>query len=82
MHFTRANVEAKAKAIVESFIVESSYELSPPMTMVKINGLYVLSEINIVMDKKILEKPKGTMALLMKMETKVVLGNRQVSAFG
>ncbi len=27
------------------------------------------------MDKKILEKPEGTMALLMKMETKVVLGN-------
>jgi len=34
------------------------------------------------MDKKTLEKPKGTMALLMKMETKVVLGNMQVFAFG
>jgi len=42
MHFTRVNVEAKAKAIVESFIVESSYELLPPMIKVKINGLYVL----------------------------------------
>jgi len=34
------------------------------------------------MDRKILEKPKKTMALLMKMETKVVLGNMLVSAFG
>jgi hypothetical protein len=36
---------------------------------VKINGLYVLSETYVVMDKKILEKPEETMALLMKMET-------------
>jgi hypothetical protein len=42
MHFTKTNVEAKAKAIVENFIVESSYELLPPQAEVKINRLYVL----------------------------------------
>jgi hypothetical protein len=37
---------------------------------VKINGLHVvLSKTDIMMDMKILEKPKETMALLMKMET-------------
>jgi hypothetical protein len=50
---------------------------------VKINGLYVfLSKIDIMMDMKILEKPKETMVLLMKMETKVVLGNMLVFSFG
>jgi len=59
MHFTRINVEAKSKAIAKSFIIESSCELPPPLTKVKINGLYVLLlETNIVMDRKILEKPK------------------------
>ncbi len=81
--FTKTNVKAKAKAIVKSFTVESSYELPLPSTKVKINGLYVLlSETNTMIDKKILEKLEKTMALLMKMETKVVLGNMLVSAFG
>jgi hypothetical protein len=34
MHFTKANVETKAIVIVESFIVESSCELPPPMVEV------------------------------------------------
>jgi hypothetical protein len=56
-HFTRANVEAKVKAIVKSFTIESSCELPPPLVEVKINGLYVLlSKTYIVMDSKILEK--------------------------
>jgi hypothetical protein len=83
MHFTRINLEAKAKTIVKSFRVGSSCELLPPLEKVKINGLYVLlSETNIMMDMKILLKPKETMALLMKMETKASLGNMLVSAFG
>jgi hypothetical protein len=83
MHFTRINVEAKAKTIVKSFKVESSCELLPPLEKVKINELYVLlSEIDIMMDMKTLEKPKETMALLMKMETKASLGNMLVSTFG
>ncbi len=83
MHFTRANVEAKAKAITKSFVVESYCELLPPSTKMKINGLYVLVlETYIVMDKKILEKPEETMALLMKMETEPTLGNMLVFAFG
>jgi hypothetical protein len=83
MHFTRVNVEAKAKAITKSFIVESYCELLPPSTEVEINGLYVLLlETYIVMDKKILEKPEETMALLMKMDIKPTLGNMLVFAFG
>jgi hypothetical protein len=81
--FTKANVKAKAKAIVKSFIVESSCELPLPSAKVKINGLYVLLlETNTMIDKKILEKLEKTMALLMKMETKAVLGNMLVSTFG
>jgi hypothetical protein len=40
-HFTKADVKVKAKAIVESFIIERSCELPPPLAEVKINGLYV-----------------------------------------
>ncbi len=69
MHFTRADVEAKAKAITESFTFASFCELLPPQTEVKINGFYVLLKTNIVMERKILEKPKESMMLLMKMET-------------
>jgi hypothetical protein len=81
-HFIRVNVEIKAKAIIESFTIKSFYELPPPPAEVKINGLYVLLlQIDIVMDKKILEKSEETMALLMKMETKIILGNVLVSIF-
>jgi hypothetical protein len=81
-HFIKVNVEIKAKSIIESFTIKSFYELPPPSTEVKINGLYVLLlQIDIVMDKKILEKSEETMALLMKMETKTILGNVLVSIF-
>jgi len=80
--FTKANINAKTTAIIESFIVESSCELPPPSEKMKINGLYVLlSKIDIVMDRKILEKLEKTMALLMKMETELALGNMLVSTF-
>jgi hypothetical protein len=70
-HFTRAYVKAKVKAIAKNFTSESSCELLPPSVEMKINGLYVLlSKIDIVMDMKILEKPKRIMAFFMKMETK------------
>ncbi len=73
----------KARPIVETFTVESTCELSPPPLEVKINGLYVLlSKTDIFMDRKQLEKPKNTMALLMKLETCGILGNMFVLIFG
>jgi hypothetical protein len=82
-HFVRTDVKAKAKAIFKNFTIESSCELPPPLIEVKINGLYVLlSKTNIVMEVKILDKPEKTMTFFMKMETKIVLGNILVSAFG
>lgn len=82
-HFTRIDVKAKAKAIAKKFIIKSSCELPPPSVEMKINGLYVLlSKTDIMIDKKILGKPEKTMALFMKMETKVALGNMLVFAFG
>jgi hypothetical protein len=81
-HFKKVDVKAKAKVIAESFTIESFYELPLPLVEVKINGLYVLLlETDNVMDKKILEKPEETMALLMTMETKVSLGNMLVFTF-
>jgi hypothetical protein len=63
--------------------IDSSCELPPLTTEVKINGLYVfLLETNIVMDMMILEKLEKTMVLLMKMEIEVALGNMLVYAFG
>jgi hypothetical protein len=53
------------------------------LTEVKINGLYVLlSKTNTVINMMILEKPEETMALLMKMEIEVALGNMLVFTFG
>jgi hypothetical protein len=83
MHFKKLDVKAKVKAITKKFIVESSCELPPPLTEVKINGLYVLlSKTNTVINMMILEKPEETMALLMKMEIEVALGNMLVFTFG
>jgi len=53
----RSQIKAKARSIVETFTMESTCELRPPPLEDKINGLYILlSEIDIVMDRKILEK--------------------------
>jgi len=50
---SRLKIKVKARSIVETFIVESTCELSPPPLEVKINGLYVLlSKTDIVMDRK------------------------------
>jgi hypothetical protein len=64
--------------------VKSIYELPPPPPLeVKIIGLYILlSKIDIVMDRKLLEKLEDTMALLMKLETDGTLSNLLVSTFG
>ncbi len=52
------NIEAKARSIDETFMVENSCELLPPPLEVKINGLYVLLlEMDIVMVRKQLENP-------------------------
>ncbi len=79
----RSQIKAKARSIVETFIVESTCELPPPPLEDKITRLYILmSETDIVMDKKILEKPKNIMVLLMKLEIDGILGNLFVLAFG
>jgi hypothetical protein len=81
--FSKSKIEVKARSIAKTFNVESTYELSPPPLVIKIIGLYVLLlETNIVMDMKLLEKPKDTMAFIMKLETDVTLGNLLVSTFG
>jgi hypothetical protein len=66
--FNRSQIEAKVKSIVQTFIMENTCELPPPLLEIKIIRLYVLLlEIDIVMDKKLLEKLKDTMVLLMKL---------------
>ncbi len=66
--FNRSQIETKVKSIVETFIVESTCELPPPLLEIKIIRLYVLLlKTYIVIDKKLLEKPKDTMVLLMKL---------------
>jgi len=54
-----SQIEAKARSIAETFIVENTCELPPPPLEVKIIGLYVLpSKTNIVMDRKLLKNQK------------------------
>jgi hypothetical protein len=78
----RSQIEAKARSIAKTFIVENTCELPPPLE-VKITRLYImLLETYIVMDKKILKKPKNIMAFLMKLETDGTLGNLLILAFG
>ncbi len=63
--------------------MENICELLPPSLKVKITRLYVLlSKIDIVMDRKLLEKLEYIMALLMKLETIGTLNNMLVSVFG
>jgi hypothetical protein len=82
-HLSRSNIEVKVRSIVETFTMESSCGLPPFPLEVKINGLYVLmSETNIVMDRKQLEKQKDTMAPFMKLETNGILSNMFISTFG
>jgi len=81
--FSKSKIEVKARSIAKTFNVESTYELPPPLLVVKITGLYILlSEIDIVTDMKLLEKPKNTMTFIMKLETNGTLGNLLVSTFG
>jgi hypothetical protein len=82
-HQTRAEIEAKARVHVETFIVESFCELPTPPPKVKMSGLYVLLfETYTFRSRTILEDPKETMCLLMKMETNGKLGSALVFAFG
>jgi hypothetical protein len=82
-HLSKSGIEAKVRSIVETFTMESSCGLPLLPLEVKINGLYVLlSETNIVMDRKKLEKQKDTMARLMKLEMDGILSNMLISTFG
>jgi hypothetical protein len=74
--FSRSQIEAKVSSITETFTMESICKLPLPPLEINISGLYVLlSETDIVMDKKLLEKLEETMVLLMKLETNGTLGN-------
>jgi hypothetical protein len=80
--FNRSQIEVKARSIAKTFTMESTCERPPPPLEVKIIGLYILlSKIDIVVDRKLLEKPENIMALLMKLETNGTLGNLFISAF-
>jgi hypothetical protein len=79
----RSQIKAKVRSIPETFTLESTCELPPPPLEDKITMVYILMlETNIVMDIKILEKPKNTLALLIKLEIDGTLGNLFVSTFG
>jgi hypothetical protein len=79
----RSQIKAKVKSIVETFTMENTCELPPPPSEVKIIGFYILLlKTDIVMDRKLLEKPKNIMVLLMKLETNGTLNNLLVLAFG
>jgi hypothetical protein len=63
--------------------VENTYELLPLPLKVKIIRLYILlSKIDIVMNKKLLEKLEDIIVLLMKLKADGILGNLLVSTFG
>jgi hypothetical protein len=65
MDLSRAKMEAKALATVETFTIKGDYELPPFPKEVLMNGLFVsLSKTNIVMDKTLLQDPKACMAIL------------------
>jgi len=83
IHQTRANIEAKVKAHVETFKVENSCELLTLPPKVKMRRLCVLLfETNTIMNRTILKAPKETTSLFMKMEINGTLVNTLVSTFG
>jgi hypothetical protein len=52
-------MEARALAIIETFTIKSDYEL-PPLKKMLMNGLFaLLSEMDIVTDKILLQDPKA-----------------------
>jgi len=76
-------VEAKAFAIAETLTIEGDCELPPLPKEVLVNGLFaLLSKIDMVMDKILLQDPKACMAILMNMETIKTLHNNLVVTFG
>jgi hypothetical protein len=80
---TKVDIEAKARAHVETFIMESSCELPTPPLKVKMRRFYVLlSKTNAIMNRTILEDFEMTMFLSMKMEMNDTLGSAFVSTFG
>jgi hypothetical protein len=78
----KSQIEAKARSITKTFIVENTCELPPPLE-IKITRLYVLLlKTYIVMDREISKKPKNTMKFLMKLEIDGTLSNLFVLTFG
>jgi len=80
---TKVDIEVKAKAHVETFIVESSCELPTLSLKVKLKRFYILLfKTDTIMNRTILEDLEMTMSLLMKMEMNGTLGSAFVSTFG
>jgi hypothetical protein len=82
-YLNKVEVETKALAIVETFTIEGVCELPPLPKEMLINGLFtLLSRIDTVLDKTLLQDPKACMAILMNRETIGTLCNSLDVAFG
>jgi hypothetical protein len=82
-HVSRVNIEAKARKTIETFTIENTCDLAPLPVEVQVSGLYILLlKTNKIMDQTMLENPKETLTLFMRMEIKGTLGNTLVFAFG
>jgi hypothetical protein len=80
--YTKVDIKAKARTHVENFIMASSNELLTPPLEVKMRRLYVLlSKIDVIMNRTIMEIFEMTMFLQMKMEMNGTLGGAFMSTF-
>jgi hypothetical protein len=69
-HVSKIDIEVKARKTTETFTIERACNLAPLPMEVQMNGFYVLlSKMDKIMDRTMVENSKEAMALLMKMET-------------